>query len=67
MGQTFGDDQCLELALLRCALHDARLDRVSRDQAEDQHGLGLADAVRAVLRLHIHLGVLPSQYIGCSC
>ena len=58
---TFGDDERLELPLVRGALHDLRLDGVLADNAEDEHGACLPDAVRAVLRLQVHLRVLRAR------
>lgn len=62
---TFGDDERFELALVCGALHDLRLDGVLADDAEHEHGACLPDAVRAVLRLQVHLRVLRDG--GCQC
>ncbi|KAI3476655.1 hypothetical protein L1887_61750 [Cichorium endivia] len=51
------DDERLELAFVASALEDLLLHRIRRHESEDQHGLGLADAVNSVLRLQIHLRV----------
>ena len=61
--RTFSDNQRLELTLLRCALQDLALDRVPAHEPEDEHGLGLPDPMRSILRLQIHLRVLMNVII----
>ena len=56
--RTFGNDERLQLALLRRALQDLRLDRVCAQQAKDQHRPRLPYPVRTVLRLEVCLRVL---------
>lgn len=51
----FANDELLEPALLARPLEDALLDRVCRDEAEHEHGLSLADAVRSVHGLQVDL------------
>ena len=59
--RTFGDDECLELALLGCTLHDLAFDRVPADQPKDKYGSRLPDTVCSILCLQVHLRIL-SKY-----
>ena len=59
--RTLGDDQRLEPPLLGRALQDLRLDRVGAEEPEDEDGLCLPNAVRAVLCLEISLRVLSRR------
>jgi hypothetical protein len=60
LASTFGDDERLELALLGCTLHNLALDRVPADQPEDEHGPRLPYPVCPILRLQVHLWILPT-------
>ena len=67
--RTFGNDERLELVLLRCTQHapcDLALDRVSADQPEDKHRLRLPDRMCPILRPQVHffLWVLRSSIVS---
>ena len=62
MALTFGNDERFEPAFLVRSLHDGIFDSMGCDQAENKDGPGLTDAMCAVLRLHVHLGILASCF-----
>jgi hypothetical protein len=55
---TFSDDERFEFSLLCRTLHNLRLYRMGTDQPENKYRLLLADTMRPILGLCVHLRIL---------
>jgi hypothetical protein len=58
---TFGDDERFEFPLLGRTLHNLCLYRMRTDQPENKYRLLLADTMRPILGLCVHLRILSTK------